>query len=517
MSQSVPVQLMRAAAQPRLPEFALGEMSRRNTRVMNNFRTQLASKTGILPAFDRELLSSYVKNQLSVAPLAMLLAMVLAAGATTFSTAEDTGYWLFATMMATAISIVMLRRFERGDPEDEKLPVWRRQFVVVEFFTSVFWASIVFLPVMESSPVATVFPLAVGLVLLAMRTVVAGHLPAAMIAGTLPITLAVLMRYWQIGGPTAPVMGGIAIGAQILFSMMAHQLYRAVIQMHGFRAEKDAIFGELEQAKAISDEARRRAEQNDRAKSRFLATMSHELRTPLNAILGFSEVLKDEVMGKHEVPVYKEYANDIHKSGSHLLNLINEILDLSRIEAGRHELQEEAILLPALVEDCVHLLKLRAKEKGMTIAEHYEPTLHRLRADERSVRQITLNLINNAIKFTPTGGTIDVSVGWTAGGGQYICVRDDGPGIPEEEIPTILQAFGRGSAAHQAAEEGSGLGLPIVVGLVERHGGKFSIKSRLREGTTVIATFPPERVMQPMPAINGRGGTAEPNELRKTA
>ena len=138
----------------------------------------------------------------------------------------------------------------------------------------------------------------------------------------------------------------------------------------------------------------------------------------------------------------------------------------------------------------------------MTITEHYEGDLPRLWADERSVRQVTLNLINNAIKFTPSGGHIDVTVGWTSGGGQYVSVRDNGPGIPEQEIPTVLQAFGRGSAAHKAAEEGSGLGLPIVMGLVERHGGKFSIKSKLREGTEVIATFPRERVMKAMPAMH---------------
>lgn len=239
--------------------------------------------------------------------------------------------------------------------------------------------------------------------------------------------------------------------------------------------------------------------------------MSHELRTPLNAILGFSEVMKDEVMGEHAVEVYKEYSTDIHKSGKHLLNLINEILDLSRIEAGRHELNEEAISLVGVVSECARLLAHRAKEKGMSIHEHYAPDLPRLWADERSLRQITLNLINNAIKFTPSGGEINITVGWTAGGGQYISVRDNGPGIPEQEIPTVLQAFGRGSAAHKAAEEGSGLGLPIVVGLVERHGGKFSIKSKLREGTEVIATFPRQRALKAMPAVTSKGpaqGTA---------
>src|SRR6185312_15271488 len=190
---------------------------------------------------------------------------------------------------------------------------------------------------------------------------------------------------------------------------------------------KDALIGELEQAKAISDEARRRAEAANIAKSRFLAQMSHELRTPLNAILGFSEVMKGEVFGAHTVPAYKEYASDIHSSGVHLLGLINEILDLSRIEAGRYELNEESVQLSATIEECHHLLKLRAKNRGIVIHEMFETEMPRIWADERAVRQVCLNLISNAIKFTPQGGEIWLKVGWTASGGQYLSVRDTGP------------------------------------------------------------------------------------------
>src|SRR5690348_18281756 len=173
--------------------------------------------------------------------------------------------------------------------------------------------------------------------------------------------------------------------------------------MHGSKleeimhqAEKDQLINELEEAREMSDEARRHAEQANIAKSQFLATMSHELRTPLNAIIGFSEVLKSELLGPHQVPQYKEYAGDIHRSGEHLLNLINELLDLSRIEAGRYELNEEAINLVHLVEDCRHLLKLRAQNRGILIRELYEPSMPRLWADERAVRQVVLNLLSNA-------------------------------------------------------------------------------------------------------------------------
>jgi two-component system cell cycle sensor histidine kinase PleC len=251
--------------------------------------------------------------------------------------------------------------------------------------------------------------------------------------------------------------------------------------------------------------------------------MSHELRTPLNAILGFSEVMKTEIFGPHGVPAYKDYAGDIHNSGVHLLGLINEILDLSRIEAGRHELHEEPVSLLLVVEDCNHLLTLRAKNRGITIHEVFEPDLPRLWADERAIRQICLNLLSNAIKFTPQGGEIWLKVGWTASGGQYMIVKDTGSGIAEEEIPIVLASFGQGSNSIKSAEQGAGLGLPIAKSLVDLHGGTFVLKSKLRIGTEVIVTFPPERVVSALAPVTNAPPTqpaeAAPQErtgLRKT-
>ena len=186
----------------------------------------------------------------------------------------------------------------------------------------------------------------------------------------------------------------------------------------------------------------------------------------------------------------------------HLLNLINEILDLSRIEAGRYELNEDAVSLRRVAEDCHYLLKLRAGNRGITIHELFEPDMPRLWADERAVRQICLNLLSNAIKFTPQGGEIWLKVGWTASGGQYMSVKDTGPGIPDEEIPVVLASFGQGSNSIKSAEQGAGLGLPIAKNLIDLHGGTFTLKSKLRIGTEVVVTFPPERVMQALPPIS---------------
>lgn len=293
-------------------------------------------------------------------------------------------------------------------------------------------------------------------------------------------------------GSNISVLGGLIMTAFIVF--IGDRLAVMTNARQTDRMEKDALIHALEEAKHHSDEARRRAEDLNLTKSRFLATVSHELRTPLNAILGFSEVMKDELLGQHQVPTYRDYANDIHRSGQLLLSIIDEVLDLSKIEAGRYDLHESLIDLEATVSDCAHLLQMRAHQRDLSILLQISLSLPPIYADERAVRQIMLNLLSNAIKFTPSGGDILVQVGQTEAGGHYVSVSDTGHGIPANEIPLILESFGRGSLAIKAAEQGSGLGLPIVRGLIDLHQGEFAIHSREGEGTRVIVTFPPERV-----------------------
>jgi len=194
----------------------------------------------------------------------------------------------------------------------------------------------------------------------------------------------------------------------------------------------------------------------------------------------------------------------------HLLKLINEILDLSRIEAGRYELNEEAVSLVHVVADCHHLLKLRASSRGITIHEVFEHGMPRVWGDERAARQIVLNLLSNSIQFTPQSAANWLRVGWTASGGQYLSVTDTGTGIAEAATPTVLASFGQGSNSIKSAEQGAGLGLPIAKNLIDLHGGTFSLKSKLRIGTEVIVTFPPERVMSAMAPILDGGPPLQP-------
>jgi two-component system, cell cycle sensor histidine kinase PleC len=474
-------------------EKAAAERRRDATKRVRWVRDRLTSTSG-RPAFDYELLRQFAQNRQSASLAMMLLVATVGLLSGMWTGAALAAAWTLSVFGIHAIITAQCRKFLNEPPSKVNIGRWRVRFVTLDLFFGIAWMSNV-MSVVRMDAGASTFMLFVMLLVVAVSSMLASSLPLAMIAATAPVTVAVALDFAFKGDMHNYILAAMTLTAQAYFTMLAHRLYSTTLATLEARAEKDALIGELEQAKAISDEARRRAETANIAKSRFLAQMSHELRTPLNAILGFSEVMKSEVFGPHAVPTYKEYAGDIHNSGVHLLNLINEILDLSRIEAGRYELNEEAVDLVQIVEDCHHLLKLRARNRGLTIHEVFEPELPRLWADERAIRQICLNLLSNAIKFTPQGGEIWLKVGWTASGGQYMSIKDNGPGIPEDEIPVVLASFGQGTNAIKSAEQGTGLGLPIAKNLVDLHGGTFTLRSKLREGTEVIITFQPERVM----------------------
>jgi two-component system cell cycle sensor histidine kinase PleC len=457
-------------------------------------RDRLTSTSGTRPAFDYELLRQYAQNRLSGALGVILLACAVGFISTFWSSVTWAGLWVIMVLAIELASMMKCREFLLKPANEVAVRRARFTFVLLDLLFGLAWMINLVRPAndSQSTDIINVF---VVLLVVAVTSMLGASLPIAVFATTAPLTIAIAISYMLLGTVNGYVLAGLALTALCYFGMLANRLYSSNLAMLEARAEKDALIGELEQAKAKSDEARRHAEAANIAKSRFLAQMSHELRTPLNAILGFSEVMKNELFGAHAVPAYKDYANDIHNSGVHLLGLINEILDLSRIEAGRYELNEEAVALVQVAEECHHLLKLRATHRNIAIYDLFEPDMPRLWADERAARQICLNLLSNAIKFTPQGGEIWLKVGWTAAGGQYLSVKDTGPGIPENEIPIVLDTFGQGSNAIKSAEQGAGLGLPIVKSLIELHGGTFSLKSKLREGTEVIVTFPPERVM----------------------
>jgi two-component system cell cycle sensor histidine kinase PleC len=474
-------------------EKAAAARRRDATKRVRWVRDKLTSTSGT-PAFDYELLRQFAQNRQSASVAILLLIATVGFLSGLWTGVVLAGAWTLAVTGIHSILVAQCRKFLNEPAGRANIGRWRARFVILDLCFGTAWMSNV-VAVVRVDEGASTFILFVMLLVVAVSSMLASSLPLAMFAATAPVTVAVALDFALRGGMHNFILAAMTLTAQAYFTMLAQRLYSTTLATLEARAEKDALIGELEQAKSISDEARRRAEAANISKSRFLAQMSHELRTPLNAILGFSEVMKSEVFGPHAVPTYKEYAGDIHNSGVHLLNLINEILDLSRIEAGRYELNEEAVDLAQVVNDCHRLLQLRAHNRGIAIHEIFEPELPRLWADERACRQICLNLLSNAIKFTPQGGEIWLKVGWTAAGGQYMSVKDNGPGIPDDEIPIVLASFGQGTNAIKSAEQGTGLGLPIAKNLIDLHGGTFTLKSKLRFGTEVIVTFQPERVM----------------------
>src|SRR6187549_87687 len=457
-------------------------------------RDRLTSSGETKPAFEYELLRQYAQNRISASFVILLLVATVGFMSSVWSGALAAGTWTVAVLVTHAVIVTKCRQFLEKPANEISIRAWRVRFITLDLFYGLAWMFILIHPVGIDDNSST-FMLFVMLLVVAVSSMLASSLPMAVFAATFPVTTAIALDFVLQGRLRDYILSVMALTAQGYFAALTYQLYSSTLATLQARAEKDALIGELEQAKAISDEARRRAEAANIAKSRFLAQMSHELRTPLNAILGFSEVMNNEIFGAHAVPTYKEYAGDIHNSGVHLLNLINEILDLSRIEAGRYELNEEPVDLAHVVGDCNHLLQLRARNRGIRIQQMFEHDLPRLWADERACRQICLNLLSNAIKFTPQGGEVWLKVGWTAAGGQYMSVKDNGPGIPDDEIPIVLASFGQGTNAIKSAEQGTGLGLPIAKNLIDLHGSTFTLKSKVRFGTEVVVTFPPERVM----------------------
>lgn len=232
----------------------------------------------------------------------------------------------------------------------------------------------------------------------------------------------------------------------------------------------------------------------NRAKTQFLANMSHELRTPLNAIIGFSEMFKLETFGPLASPQYKDYAYDIHDSAGHLLAIINDILDVSKIEAGERDLNEAELNVEAVIESCLRLVKERAERADHTIAVELSEVLPGLYAEERALKQILLNLLSNAIKFTPDRGRISVAAGIADDGGLELCVIDTGIGIAAEDTDQAMSHFGQVDAKLERNYEGTGLGLPLARSLIELHGGTIRLESEVGVGTTVTVRFPAERV-----------------------
>jgi len=299
----------------------------------------------------------------------------------------------------------------------------------------------------------------------------------------------------------AAFMAAIVMAALVMFClvMMANQ------QLQIRLTERSA---EMERIARDRDAARQRAEQANRAKSVFLTMMSHELRTPLNAILGFSE-LGPAIKAEPPLPAQvHEYFGLIHQSGDHLLRMINDILDISKVEAGKMELERTDLDVGDAIDSALRLIAHQAKAQGQTLEVTIGTPPPRLFADERAVRQVLFNLLSNAIRFTPAGGIVGVVAAATADGGASLVVHDTGVGVPQDQIARLTIPFEQIDNSYSRSHGGTGLGLPLVDGLVRLHGGSLTIESEVGVGTRVTVRFPPapasHKALRP---LAGEGGT----------
>lgn len=471
-------------------------------RAVKATRDRLLSDNKRSAQYDRELVTMYISSAVQGAAAMPVLVLLTAGINIAFFHTENVFVWVVATLAGYALMAYMAKCAARQKITPLTAKKIELRFVATHAVTGLGWAIWAYQPCATCTNMDYAFYkgviLLIAMAITAMSSFTLQRLPL------LVFSTPILAFYLAGSPPDSPMQISILamlLGALVFFLFVSGRLYNANVNMLSAQEEKDWLIAKLELANSTSDEARRRAEEANLAKSRFLASMSHELRTPLNAILGFSEVMKNEVLGPLENETYKEYIADIHRSGDHLLRLINEILDLSRIEAGRYTLNEEPVSMRNIAEDCIAMIEMKARDKDIAVSSQFERVLPLVWADERSMRQVILNLLSNAVKFTPPKGKITLKVGWTAGGGQYVSIKDDGPGIPEDEIPVVLSAFGQGSIAIKSAEQGTGLGLPIVQAILAEHGGEFVLKSKLREGTEATAILPRDRILVDAPSI----------------
>ncbi len=459
-------------------------------------------------------LKLYSDNRMGVDLLAPILTAVLAVLFMEWIPWPQTILWAVITIALYGWHTAICRQFLSAKPSLEDWPDWSRRITAthaahLSAFSMIglfFWV-----PDAEINPIFILGVLggATGLIIAQCSC----HLPL-FVSSLLPMGLIMVVRP-LLERDVFFVGVGLFMAIYLGYAYaMARRMNETATTMLKLREDKEGLITKLNAAKKQSVVARSQAETANQAKSAFLARMSHELRTPLNAILGFSEILSKELLGPLGHNAYREYSTNIEKSGQHLLGLINDILDISRIEAGRFELAEEMVDVTSVVDECVRTMTLGAREAQIDLISKLPLDLPYLWADERALRQIIYNLISNALKFTPIEGQVLVQAEVREMGDMIVSVTDTGPGIAADDIPKALETFGQLDTKEHAAKVGTGLGLPIVKGLAELHGAEFEIASEVGLGTTISVTLPKTRVMAnridmgPRPGFEPAAGVA---------
>jgi signal transduction histidine kinase len=300
-----------------------------------------------------------------------------------------------------------------------------------------------------------------------------------------------VMGAFSVDVPAGPflrrnLLQSAGMGLGIFTALSTVSLWIALLYFHRLR-EREAAFLTVQRAKEEAEAA-------SRSKSEFLANMSHELRTPLNAIIGFSDVMAGEKFGPLGNARYVQYVHDVGDSGRHLLSLINDVLDISKVECGKLDLHEETVDLAEIIDGCIRLMRERAEAAQISLTAEVAAPLPQLWADDRRIKQVVLNLVSNAVKFTPAGGSVSVRASADKDGLRF-AVSDSGIGMDAAGIELALRPFGQVDSSLARKYSGTGLGLPLSKAIAELHGGTLEIASRPGEGTVVTVALPPHRII----------------------
>jgi two-component system cell cycle sensor histidine kinase PleC len=386
---------------------------------------------------------------------------------------------------------VVAHQFLRQQPDPGEMRAWRQRIVIANAFFTICWSTLAPLFWVHGDSFNQVLVILVLACTLAGDTALMSASRPLSITGSIVYGVAIVALPLTEGGPIYTTLAIVAFCYMLYMYYLSQQVHNTARSMLELRYDKNDLIAALERSKHESDIARLRAEAASRSKSEFLANMSHELRTPLNAIIGFSEMINSGGFA-HKT---EEYSKLIRDSGHHLLTLINDILDLAKIEAGRMTLHETELDLHVLIADCLILMAARAQAGWITLHTEISPDCPKLLGDERALKQILLNLVSNAVKFTPPEGKVTVSANLQSDGSFAITVVDDGMGIAEADQRRVFENFGQGRHDVVTSDKGTGLGLPIVKGLVEAHGGRVTLQSAVGEGTRVTIYMPASRVV----------------------
>jgi two-component system cell cycle sensor histidine kinase PleC len=410
---------------------------------------------------------------------------------------------LFLPLVVTAAmgaSALMATAYQYYDESEGDAESWLQCFVMIQAFGSAAWGLTAWLCWERGNELNHMFLAACVMSVIAGLVVARGSNMKMYLANLLPLSLMTSARFLLGDTVTDVVIGALTPFVAFQLWHTGRPLVLRMAEDARLRFKVEDLARELEETRDEALRKRFEAEAANASKTAFLANMSHELRTPLNAILGFSEIIAQECFGPVGSERYRDYAGDIHSSGAHLLSLINDLLDVAKIEAGRMDIAPLPLDPAHTFDIALKLIGTKAREKDQALVIAVEENAPPLYADERAIKQILINLVSNAVKFTPLGGRIEVVGGRAANGDFQIMVRDNGPGIPREKIDQVFAPFNQVDNRFDRQAGGTGLGLALVRGLAELHGGRAWLESEYGRGCSVFVTLPAE-LARPVAAV----------------